>query len=251
MGTANEMFRRIKREIQRNDVDTEIREAIIDAVRHFQDEPLWMNVKTTEISTTTTTQDADGKGSPRYDVPDDYVSGLYLSIDDNTVINEMKRVTYRELEQMDTVSSSSVSGPFEGVPSYWAFDGPSDVSAASPSTRIRVYPRPQAPKYSNAAGADAVTSTDPYTLRFRYVAKIPAPTATQITTAGEGAFTNFWTTEAERMIRCYAKALVYADVLQMIEAAQAQEKLSELEYNRLIRKSESIEFLTTVQPGGI
>lgn len=247
MGSFGETHNRIRRDIQRNDIDTEIKESIIDAILHFQDEPLWLNTKTHTISTSTTSEDVDGKGEPRYTVPDDYVSDLYVSIDDNTVIVEMKKITYEELESMDTVSSASVSGPFEGVPSYWAFDGPSDLTASSPLSRIRVYPRPQAPKYSNAADVTpAVVSTPAYTLRLRYVAKIPAPN-----TSSDDSFSNFWFNEAERMIRCYAKGLVYADVLQQIDVAQAQEKMAEIEYNRLVRKTEARDLLSTVMPAGV
>ena len=250
MGTFGEMRDRIKRDIQRSDVDTEIMESIRDAIAHFQDEPLWVNAVLTTINTETTTNDTTGKGAAYYELPDEYSSDLYVSLDDNTVITHLKKLSFEELDSMDTVSESSTSGPFEGVPSYWCFDGP-DVTAATleseeyVSSRIRLYPRPQAPKYSNASGTEEVQSVAPYKIRLRYTSRIPNPALTETTT------TNFWFQDAERMIRCYAKGLLYADVLQQFDLAQAQEKMAELEYNRLVTKTESRAFFDAVRPAGV
>lgn len=240
---------RIKRDIQRSDVDVDIKESIRDAISHFQDEPLWVNSVTTTISTTATAEDSTGKGSAYYDLPTEYSSDLYVSLDDNTVITQLTKLTYQELDDMDTVSESSTSGPFEGVPSYWCFDGPAVSSLSTEkyeTSRIRLYPRPQAPKYSNAAGAATVESVAPYTIRLRYTARIPKPDLNDA-----DGFANFWFNEAERMIRCYAKGLLYADVLQQFDLAQAQEKMAELEYNRLITKTESRAFFDAVRPAGV
>jgi hypothetical protein len=244
MGTFGETRDRIRRDLQRTDVDTEIKESIVDAIKHFQDEPLWINQVTGIVDTSTTSEDVDGKAVAQYALPSDYSSDLYVSLDDNAIVTQLTKLSYEDLEQMDTVSSSSTSGPLEGVPSYWAFDGA--ATSAYATGRIRVYPLPQAPKYSNSVGAAAVQSTAPYKLRLRYSAKIPAPELND-----DASFTNFWFNEAERMIRCYAKGLIYADVLQQFEIAQAQEKMSELEYNRLVTKTEERELLATISPAGV
>ena len=52
--------------------------------------------------------------------------------------------------------------------------------------------------------------------------------------------------EAQRMIKAYAKGIIYADYLQQYEQAQAQEVLSQAEYNRLVGRSETRSFQNPV-----
>lgn len=204
MATLNDMRDRIVRELQRSDLDTEITESITDAILHFQDEPLFINSKQDTLILT--------EGEAYYELPSDFSSELRVMLNDGNVIYQLQQVTYEQLDNMDADSNN----PFQGTPSYFAFIGQKDSITTSPRGYIRLYPTPN-------------NSTDK--VLWRYFSRLNAP-------SGDNTG-NFWTNEAGRMIRCYAKGLLFADVLMQPDQAEVNEKLAQMEYNRLVTKTEA------------
>lgn len=72
---------------------------------------------------------------------------------------------------------------------------------------------------------------DVYTLSWYYVSNQTPP--------DEDADAGFWMNEAERMIRCYAKGILWSDVAGSQDFAQAEFKKANEEFSRLVQKAET------------
>ena len=261
--------------------------AIQDAIRHFKNESFYLNKKTTKdiyawkwipdtVSTSdggttqTETRAEDDKGDPYYaaylstveqadppssgtgssvvyakltpSLPTDFSQLITLSIARDNTIYQLTPVSYEEIESMDAIyatgantttnanGTSSAVTPHLTAPAYWAYmpqDGSPSTNGsttnASPAGAIRIYPRPD----------------KKYNLLLTYETTLAAPSNDDDVV--------FWTDDAYRLIKSYAKAILYADYLQQFELAQANETMAQSEYNRLVTASEGRAFPSTVR----
>lgn len=241
------MIDNIKNELQRNDsdIDSIITNSISDAIRHFKDECFAVNQAT--FYTTATKMDStklatNPMAGAYVDLPLDFSSMINLQVNKDGIVYQMEEVTYPEIDSMDALYTD----PNTGTPEYWSyfgeyrgydngsnptgpatedslFVGTATFSKAAPG-KIRIYRRPD----------------KDYTLIMRYVSNLADPAIA----IADGVFSpsqvfGFWMNEAYRMIKTYAKGIIYADYLQQYDQAQAQETLALAEFNRLVGRSES------------
>jgi hypothetical protein len=256
MPTYLELQNRIANEMQRPDLfsgapSSPIQLAIQDAVRHFKNESFYLNKKTTsnlhawswvadasrlkedrgnvDYAAYLTTIDPDPAVprtlSPTPDktsdsLPTDFSQEINLSIAKDNTVYSLTRVSYDEIVSMDAIYAPGDTAvtPHLSTPTYWTYM-PLENSVGA----IRVYPR----------------ADKSYTLLLAYQASLAAPKTDSDSV--------FWTNDAYRMIKSYAKAVLYADYLQQFELAQANEQMAESEYNRLVTSSEARAFPDTVK----
>jgi len=251
-----DMIDRIKNELQRNDSDIDdiIRHAISDSIKHFKDEVFAINQSTYNI--TAYKFSSSGSDEAKFAKDPLYRAYVPLPYDFNQMIDVlvvkggtnyvMTELPYVDLDAMD----AKYDNPTTGTPQYYSFFG--EYGAESNDKG-----RPSNPAGSRAVLGDRNsegerTNSDryvlngllrifprpdnDYTLTMRYVSNLAEPEAMS------GNFANrhgFWMNEAARMIKCYAKGIIYSDYLQQFDLAQANEGLAEAEYNRLVMRSEA------------
>ena len=180
MTTLATMIDRIAREIRRSNINTQIEEAILTAIDHYQGERFWFNVSremtfdsVVDQEFYTSTDDADIGLIEKID----YVK---LELDDDQVVR-LWEVTPDRVEEL------SEQGTQTGEPRYYTFY----------DKRFRLYPVPD----------------DVYTVRVGGVIKVAAPA-----TSGETG--NPWMVEAEKLIRMRAQFELFAHVIVDTERAQ-------------------------------
>jgi hypothetical protein len=242
-----DMIDRIKNELQRNDSDIEtiITNSISDAIRHFKDECFAVNQATyytTAKKLDTTELTTNPLAGAYIDLPSDFSSMINVQVNKDGTLYDMISLPYVDLDNMDVMYSN----PDTGTPEYWAYlgeykgtgtsgtpTGPATtaVSAKDKYTqgKIRIYRRPD----------------KDYTLVMKYVSNLSDPSESVV--GGVNAVIaseiyGFWMNEGYRMIKSYAKGIIYADYLQQYEQAQAQEVMAQAEFNRLVGRSEARAF---------
>ena len=258
-----DMIDRIKNELQRNDSDIDdiIKHAISDAIMHFKDEVFAVNQSTYNITAykfgKTGSDAAKWAKDPLYrayiELPYDFNQMINLMVVKGGTNYVMEELPYVELDAMD----AKYDDPTTGTPQYYSFFGeyggdqgrpsnPAGSRAGSIGDRnsegsrtdsdryvlnglLRIFPRPD----------------NDYTLTMRYVSNLMEPEAMGGNLATRRGF---WMNEAGRMIKCYAKGIIYSDYLQQFDLAQAQEGLAEAEYNRLVMRSEARGLTDVVSP---
>tara|TARA_R110002074_G_scaffold117023_1_gene248737 strand:- start:2840 stop:3439 length:600 start_codon:yes stop_codon:yes gene_type:complete len=146
-----------------------------------------------------------------YALPADFSSAVQWLIAYDDTVQPMSVETIQTINAWDTDRTT----PKDGRPLYVALWG----------TNFRVWPTPQASTYE---------------VRIYYISNIAPPTAP--TDAG------FWMNEGERLIRTYAKGLIYADVLKQYDRFAEEEKMAGTEHSRLISRTESRHFNADVVP---
>jgi hypothetical protein len=255
-----DMINRIKNELQRNDSDIDdiVTHAISDSIRHFKDEVFAVNQASYYMEankfdiTDNSFKKSDGRmHNPLFgamlDLPVDFSEMINMQVVKSATNYVMEHIPYSDLDNMD----AKYDNPITGTPQYYSFlgeysgeykrksdpQGPArddDQSGVRKGGsfytpgKIRIFPRPD----------------NDYTLALRYVSNLIDPA--EMTGAFTGRY-GFWMNEAARMIKCYAKGVIYSDYLQQFDMAQAQESLAESEYNRLVMRSESRGFSDTVK----
>lgn len=259
------MIDRIKNELQRNDSDIDdiITHAISDAIRHFKDEVFAVNqasfygqlIKFDETNPSYSNQSTGVIVNPlffsMFELPVDFSSMINLQVVKSGTNYEMENIVYSDLDRMD----AKYDNPSTGTPTFYAFQGgykgtPENIpsSPTGPSKdeqpvspgggiklgenyylpgHIRVFPHPD----------------QDYTLALRYVSNLADPA----NLGRARTATGFWMNEGSRMIKCYAKGIIYSDYLQQFDMSQAQEALAESEYNRLVMRSEARGLTDTVK----
>ena len=238
-----DMIDRIRNELQRNDSDIEtiITNSISDAIRHFKDECFAVN-QATFYTTASKLNTADLATNPLagayVDLPTDFSSMVNVQVNKDGTLYDLINLPYVDLDKMDVMYSN----PDTGTPEYWAYFGEyRDNDQSSPtgpatnpqslkkiSGKIRIYRRPD----------------KDYTLILKYVSNLQDPAESSITSKSD--IYGFWMNEGYRMIKSYAKGIIYADYLQQYDQAQAQEVMSQAEFNRLVGRSEARAFNTDV-----
>lgn len=210
--TYADMQARIIDELQRSDLATNVQSAIQDAIKHYQRRALAVNQATLPGI-------ASVDGQREYSLPADFsrmVGDILITFDGTTVPMEAR--TIQQIDEMD----SDAASPVEGYPAWYAIYG------NSTGARFTVFPRPDA---------------NTYTFSGRYVSKLTAPSA--------DADESFWTNDAERAIRCYAKAVLYDDVIRLPDQAEREFAKAEAEWEELVKESESRAFQGGVVPCGV
>jgi hypothetical protein len=246
-----DLIDRIKNELQRNDSDIEtiITNAISDAIRHFKDECFAVNQASYYISVPAmdssklTTNPMDGA---YVKLPDDFNSMVSLKVNNSGTLYEMDQITYPEIDEMDAMYSD----PVTGVPQYWSYFG-EIKGAGSSGTPTGPAKTDEESKYTPGQIRIFRRPDKAYTLIMRYVSNLEDPavmTGTVVDDQGNTTPTpfnqryGFWMNEASRMIKAYAKGIIYADYLQQYDQAQAQEVMAQSEFNRLVGRSEARAF---------
>lgn len=202
---------RILDELQRPDLATHVQAAIQDAIKHYQRRATAENQAT--LSTITGVE-----GTREYSLPSDFsrmIGDVFVVY--GSVKEPLEERSIQELDELD----DNPSDPETGVPAFFAIFGP--------TPDLHVVPRPDA------------NST--YTFTGRYVSTLAAP--------DEDDDEGWWMNEAERVIRCYAKAIVYDDVLQYADQAEREFAKAEAEWLELVTESESRAFSAGVRPWGV
>ena len=240
-----DLVTQIKSELQRNDPDinTIIENAITDAIRHFKDECFAINQASTTL--TASKYDSDNFSDLNIDpfhyafikLPDDFSSMISLQLNKDGTMYDMVEVTYPEIEDMDALITETdattekvTKTPHTGTPQYYAYFGTTVNDSAVTGTpgRIRIFPQADVER----------------TLYINYVSNLKDPK--DATAVSPDTVAGCWMNEAQRMIKTYAKGIIYADYLQQYEQAQAQEVMSQAEFNRLVGRSESRAFNRSV-----
>jgi hypothetical protein len=179
-------------------------------------------------------------------LPTDFSQLITLTLARDNTRYELTQVSYEEIESMDAIyatgantttnadGTTSVIEPHLSAPAYWSYmpmngspktekeDNKNETTLKSSKGAIRIYPRPD----------------KKYNLILSYQSTLAAPV--------NDTDVVFWTDDAYRMIKSYAKAVLYADYLQQFELAQANEQMAKSEYNRLVSASEGRAFPSTV-----
>ena len=257
----------IQNELQRNDSDIVaiIEHAITDAIRHFKDECFAINQASFYLTAPAynNTLASDGSGDTASSanplrfamltLPTDFSSMINVQLNKDGTLYEMTQVSYPEIDAMDALAVESdgttiTKHPHTGTPQYYAYLG--EASSVTSS----------AANYTNSSSSTIASTVTPgkirifprpdkdYTVTLRYVSNLqdPRDVSSETLSGAPDSVKGFWMNEAQRMIKTYAKGLIYADYLQQYEQAQAQEVMAQAEYNRLVARSENRAFQSAV-----
>lgn len=139
MATFGDMINRIARDLDRDDLATQINEAILSAIKYYRHRPVVQGQGTLTPITTVVDQ-------RNYTLPSDFISPIQFTITDEDSVYPMTPRTIQWIDEMD----NNAVDPVDGVPQCYAIYG---------ATNMVVWPV-----------ADAAT----YEINGRYVAA-PAP----------------------------------------------------------------------------
>ena len=267
------MVTRTYEELQRNDSDMKnkiIPRAIFDSIQHFKDECFAINQasyyatalaynKTLSIGADGSTSIADPLRYAMIDLPSDFSSMIGLSLNKSGTMYDMLEVSYSEIDGMDALAVGSITNedsvytagqnPHTGTPQYYAYFGEysnvgsADFGGINGSSGTQLVADPGTSSYTPTAGKIRVFPRPDidYRLSFKYVSNLARPDV-ELTMLQSSLLGGFWANEAQRMIKTYAKGIIYADYLQQYEQAQAQEVMAQAEFNRLVGRSEARAF---------
>lgn len=199
--TFGDMKTRIVDETLRDDLQTQIHRAILSAIDYFSLQEWAQGQKSGTLTV--------GNAVATYTLPTDFLEMLHCEVlATSTSRQEVCEITYQEMRRLN----DSVP-PVYSAPEKFAIFGDS----------IEFWP------------VDAASVTKTVTLYYQY--KIPAPEAE--TDGDTGSASYFWMNTAEPMIRAYAKALLFAEVIRDTDAAQADFAIAEQFRKQLVTHSES------------
>lgn len=150
-------------------------------------------------------------GQKAYDLPDDFSRMIYLEVVHDGQKDQMRAASITEID----IDDSNDDDPFEGIPEKYAIYG----------TQMHVYPRPEEASW---------------TFEGRYRTRYAAPDSDD----DEG----FWVNEAERPIRCMAKAFLYDDVIRDTEQADREYQKAEAAWLELVPEYEARVYEAGVKP---
>lgn len=148
-----------------------------------------------------------------YDLPADFVSMIDLTVTANGMVYQLQQVTPAELQFLYPNSDSVETG----VPQFYALY----------NDQFLVEPR--------------APSTD-YEFNGKYVSSLAAPT--------EDDDEGFWMNDAERAVRCRAKAILYDDVIIEPELADREYAKSKEEWSEITKEAEARAYARGVRPWG-
>lgn len=198
------MKTRIIDETRRDDLETNVEQAVLDAIKHFSRRASIV----TQGTLTPITAVVDQK---EYDLPDDFSRMIGpLEITHDGITERMWPVTIAELDERDANTTDVISA----IPVYYAIYG----------NQFSIYPR---------------SSSVSYSFNGRYRTRFAAP-------ADDDEEDNWWMNEAERPVRCFAKGILWDDVINDTDKADREFAKSEAEWSEL-----SVEFEARAYEPGI
>jgi hypothetical protein len=195
MGTYLDLQNAIASDLTRTDLTTQVKSAIVDAVRHYETSRFYFNVTRSLTFPTVIGQAAYGSAALTY-IPDIIGLDTLFMFDGGRPI-ELEKYEADEFEWLQ----SSVTG--NGRPSAYTYI----------DSQILVWPAPVAI----------------YTMRPHMHYKL-----TELSADGD---TNAWTNDAEQLIRCHAKLLLYSNVLEDSDGAQRMSAQVQAHKDRLDYKT--------------
>jgi hypothetical protein len=207
VSTYIQMQQRIASDLMRDDLATQIAEAIQSAIKYYRYRPVVQSEGTLAAITSVVDQKA-------YTLPSDFIAPIQFTIDADGNITPLRMRSIQWIDEMDADSDDPISGT------------PSDCALYGEFT-LHVYPRP-----------DEATMT----IGGRYVAAPAAPEDDEDET--------FWTTTAERAVRCRAVALLYDDTLHEIELADREYAKADNEWAELVRHMEMRDYASGIRAHG-
>ena len=196
--TFGDMQSRVVQETGRDDLADNIRAEILDAIGYYRSQE-WFNTRATWTQATTASTNL-------YTLPADAVDLAMLSLVNSGEKYPLEEVPYEQLELMD----GQVPG-ITGLPSYFAYF----------NLQVRLYPTPDSSGYSLTAPYQAAPS-------------VPVADSDGGTSATPGFF---WMNQAEQLVRCRAKAKLYAGVVKQPEFAQIEQQLEKQAYWELTHQN--------------
>lgn len=189
MSSYIDLQNRIANDLRRDDLATEIAEAIQSAILFYR------NLPVVESQGTMTAIPAIEEHK-RYDLPDDFIAAIQMTVTADGIVTPMQPATVQWIDEMDSDDDDVIVG----VPTHYALFGGG----------MLVYPRPD----------DSVTE-----FGGRYIAAPAAPT--------DDDDSNFWTNRAERAVRCRAVGLLYDDTLHDPELAEREYAKAQQEWSQI------------------
>lgn len=174
MATYADLQARIARELHRTDLTSDIQSAIKSAIDFYASQRFHWNEKRWSLTTIAGTK-FYGQSTPSPGtLPSDILEIDSITVTANARIYQLDRMTYIDMDAIDAGTT-----PLAGYPRLWSWYG----------GQLRLYPTPNSSYVLNLSG--------------QY----------QLPALSNDADTNFWTTEAEGLIRCRAKRELYAHLL--------------------------------------
>lgn len=174
MASYADLQARIAREIHRSDLTSDIRAAILSAVAFFSSQRFAGNEKRWSITTIAGEKFYGVDTASPGTLPSDILEIDSITVTANSRIYQLDRMSYTDMDAIDAGTT-----PLAGYPRLWSWY----------ANQIRLYPTPNAAYVLNISGQCKL-------------AELSAETDS-----------NFWTNEAEELIRCRAKRDLYAHVL--------------------------------------
>jgi hypothetical protein len=197
MGDFITMQDRIADEMARDDLGEHIRQSIYDSINRYKNELFFFNRK---LDTTTTVA-----GTQTLPQPADTISFDSIFLTAYGYRRALSEVTIEQILAYDQFLLSN-----QGTPTQYALLGP----------LIYLYPIPDRA----------------YSVTMLYRRAVPAPVSD-----GDGDQATddsyFWMTTAERMIRTYAKGVLYRDVLKDEDSSRVEFDSSAKEYSVLLQRT--------------
>lgn len=179
MTTLADLKSAIATDLRRDDLTSDIAAKISEAISYYQNELFWFNYTRTFTFTTVASQQ-DYSSSDLVQIPlFTKIMAMFLYSPPSVYPYPLDRF---EPADFETLASNNLSG---GRPTIFTYI----------DNKIRLWPIPLAT----------------YTVRVHGVYNAAALV--------NGSDSNFWTVEAEPLIRCYAKYLLYMNVLEDTEGA--------------------------------
>lgn len=211
MGDFITMQSRIADEMARDDLGDHVRQAIYDAINRYKQELFFVNRALTSAFSTT-------PGIPTGIFPDGTITldSVFLTASGHR--RELVEVTIEQYLGHDEVLLSSEGPPFQ---------------YALLNNNIYFYPTPD----------------KAYVLTYLYRRAVPSPVNDNdgsSPTGADGSY--FWMTTAERMIRTYAKGILYRDVLKDESSSQVEFDSSAKEFSVMLQRTGENVIPDFVQP---
>lgn len=174
MASYGDMQARIAREVHRTDLTADIQSAIQSAIAFYASQRFAGNEKRWSLTTIGGTKFYGTDTPDAGTLPADILEIDSITVTANARIYQLDRMSYIDMDAIDAGTT-----PLAGYPRLWSWY----------AGQLRLYPTPNAAYVLNLSG--------------QY--QLPALSA--------DADANFWTTEAEELIRCRAKRELYAHLL--------------------------------------
>ena len=203
MTTYGTMQTRIADELVRDDLASQIRNAIQDAIKQWEGRRFSFNEKRYKINTVAAQEYYDLIPSTLllYDGTALSTGEMLLEIDD--VLCTVNSQPYKLTPRTDLWIEENQSGTYQGQPDSWSVYG----------NQLRIYPIPR----------------DVYALYPRGLGRLA--------TLSADADTNNWMTEGEPLVRNQAKVIIYRDIVRDADGkGLAEQALAEAEWT-LSRKA--------------